>query len=150
MRKSQLLRTETALARDEDLWEKILSQELNLPAQNMEPSWAKAPQNALSDIRRAQSRAAAKRMQMAQRMTDIVEKETALAEEERRQRKDAKHKERKARRLARQGRDPALAWKPPSQPMVVTDTSHHIVNTGSVKDGAKINFDYGSNRLRAG
>ena len=116
MARALVLRTEIQTAEGEDIWDRNLAKDLGINSGSNEPSWVAAPRGALNDVNEAQNKALARRIQMAEKMTDIVEKEASLAEEERWKRKDLKHKERKARRLTRQGRDPALAWKPPSGP----------------------------------
>ena len=146
--RSQRLRKEISLAEGEDLWDKLLCQKLGLSIENKEPSWVEAPRNAMTEVNKAQNRAAEKRMEMANRMTDIVEKETTLAEEERWQRKDVKHKERKARRLARQGKDPTLAWKAPNGSGLVTDTSY-MNDSVPVEDGAEMILDHRSNKRKS-
>ncbi|KAL9636932.1 MAG: hypothetical protein Q9164_002524 [Protoblastenia rupestris] len=114
--RSDELQKQIWTAEDEDQWDAILSKELGVSESSGNGSWITAPRAALDIIRQSHERAIKKRIDMAVRMTDIVEKEAALATEEKRRRLDMAHKKRKARRLERQGRDPALAWDPSQGP----------------------------------
>ena len=114
--RSDELQKQIWIAEDEDQWDAILWKELGVSESSGNGSWITAPRAALDIIKQSHERAIKKRIDVAVRMTDIVEKEAALATEEKRRRLDMAHKERKARRLERQGRDPALAWNPSQGP----------------------------------
>ncbi|KAL9130185.1 MAG: hypothetical protein Q9217_001579 [Psora testacea] len=116
IRRSQELQTQIEIAKEEDEWDDILSRELGVSKIAGEGSWTTAPHDALGDIKQAHERVLKKRMEMAARMADIVEKEVALAAEEKRRRREIKHEKRKARLLERQSRDSPPAWEPSQRP----------------------------------
>lgn len=118
-REKRLLRTEALkqeriTALDEQQWDEILEYQLGVERDEGEKAvpWQGAIDDSLKEIRQRTDRAVKKRIAMAELMTDIVDKETALAREEHLQRQDKAHKIRKARRLKRQGRDPAASGLP--------------------------------------
>lgn len=108
------MKQERITALDEQQWDEILEDQLGVERDEREKSvpWQGAIDDSLKEIRQRTDRAVKKRIAMAELMTDIVDKETALAQEEHLQRQDKAHKVRKARRLKRQGRDPAASGLP--------------------------------------
>ena len=146
-REKRLLRTEALkkeriTALDEQQWDEILETQLGVEivAEEKSVPWQGAIDESIKEIRQRTDRAIKKRIAMAELMTDIVDKETALAQEERLQRQDKAHKIRKARRLKRQGRDPAASGLPADE----------LARLNESDDGAESAFEQTSNEAGPG
>lgn len=101
------LRDQIKLADDEDRWEQILQSTCGLKIDEAGGSWEKETSSAKHQVMLALFAHRQKRLNMAQKMQEIVEKEQALADLESRQRKTEKRKERIRRRLDRKAADDA-------------------------------------------
>ena len=90
------------VAEDEDLWDAIVRRTNGISSKDNGTTWASATWEALSHVRRIRTDNTIKRMNMAQRMFDIMEGERKLAEQERLMRRDQRHQAYKARRKLRE------------------------------------------------
>ena len=86
----------------EDTWDQMLESTCGVKIRHEENvSWRRETKQAMRDVSARINAHREKRVDMARKMQDIVEKEQALADQERMERRNEKHRERKQRRLER-------------------------------------------------
>lgn len=97
----QKLKDHTLWGLDEDAWDGILESKCGIRRDEERVSWSYLINEAAKEVSAKLTAHRQKRVDMARRMQDIVDKEQALADQERMQRRNEKHQERKRRRLER-------------------------------------------------
>ena len=91
---------EIKLGRAEDTWDSLLFDLCGVQSRvaDGEKSWGFEAEAGLSEVKNLHDRAVARRMEIAERMTQIVEDEKALAKEERQKRTEQRFQTRRAER----------------------------------------------------
>lgn len=95
------LRDQTKFADDEERWDEILESTCDIKRDPGGGAWGAEVSMAKHQLTLGIQAHRQKRLDMARKMQDIVEKEQALADQEILQRKTEKHRDRKRRRLGR-------------------------------------------------
>lgn len=97
----QKLQAYSQLGYNEDRWDEILESMCGIDGDRDVGSWIFSAYKSKQEVGEVITKHRQQRLDMAQKMQEIVEKEQALADQERLQRMNEKHKERKQRRLER-------------------------------------------------
>ena len=96
--RTQRLENLLPLAEDEDRWDDILRKTNGILCNDNGSTWASATHEALLHVKKVHKDNTIKRMHIAQRMFEIMERERILAEQEKIIRRNQRHQAYKARR----------------------------------------------------